>query len=142
MRRDVLNEGAARRRRRRASRYLSRTCCESRQGWRGLGLGDRVRAPGKRRYGSTAGAARRTSCAAAGRQIMIRRSVAAIAAMALIALFGCCERPQAITYKQGTYQGKPDTPPYSNAPFNGNRSEWDKAIATRNQNQNEYKRTR
>ena len=47
-----------------------------------------------------------------------------------------------IYHTQGTYQGKPDTPPYSNAPFNGNRAEWDKAIATRNQNQNEYKRVR
>ena len=73
---------------------------------------------------------------------MIRLSVAAIVALASIALGGCGERPQVITYKQGTYQGKPDTPPYSNAPFNGNRAEWDKAIATRNQSQNEYKRTK
>jgi hypothetical protein len=73
---------------------------------------------------------------------MIRLSVVVITAMALITLVGCGERPQVITYKQGTYQGKPDTPPYSNAPFNGNRAEWDKVIATRNQNQNEYKRTR
>ena len=73
---------------------------------------------------------------------MIRLSVVAIAAMAVIALVGCGERPQVITYKQGTYQGKPDTPPYSNAPFNGSKPDWDKAIATRNQNQNEYKRVR
>jgi hypothetical protein len=66
----------------------------------------------------------------------------AVIAVALIALAGCGERPQVINYKQGTYQGKPDTPPYSNAPFNGNRPEWEKTIATRNQNQNEYKRTR
>lgn len=66
----------------------------------------------------------------------------AIVAFALIALAACGERPQVVNYKQGTYQGKPDTPPYSNAPFNGNQAEWDKAIATRNQNQNEYKRTR
>ncbi|HEY2819338.1 MAG TPA: hypothetical protein VGK44_19630 [Casimicrobiaceae bacterium] len=64
----------------------------------------------------------------------------AIAALALIALAGCGERPQVVNYKQGTYQGKPDTPPYSNAPFNGSQVEWEKAIATRNQNQNEYKR--
>ncbi|HSC99679.1 MAG TPA: hypothetical protein VLI21_12310 [Casimicrobiaceae bacterium] len=73
---------------------------------------------------------------------MIRASVVAIGALAFIALAGCGERPQVINYKQGTYQGKPDTPPYSNAPFNGSRAEWDKAIATRNQNQNEYKRVR
>jgi hypothetical protein len=73
---------------------------------------------------------------------MIRASMVAIAAIALASLAGCGERPQVINYKQGTYQGKPDTPPYSNTPFNGNRAEWDKAIATRNQNQNEYKRIR
>jgi hypothetical protein len=65
-----------------------------------------------------------------------------IAALVLFALAGCGERPQVINYKQGTYQGKPDTPPYANAPFNGNRPEWEKAIATRNQSQNEYKRVR
>ena len=64
----------------------------------------------------------------------------AIAALTLAVLAACGERPQVINYKQGKYQGKPDTPPYSNAPFNGNRAEWDKVIATRNQNQNEYKR--
>ena len=73
---------------------------------------------------------------------MIRLCAVAIAVMAVIALAGCGERPQVINYKQGTYQGKPDTPPYSNSPFNGNKSEWDKAMATRNQNQNEYKRIR
>ena len=73
---------------------------------------------------------------------MIRASMVAIIAVALASLAGCGERPQVINYKQGTYQGKPDTPPYSNPPFNGNRAEWDKAIATRNQNQNEYKRVR
>ena len=32
-------------------------------------------------------------------------------------------------------------PPFAVAPWNGNKSEWDVAIRTRNQNQNEYKRT-
>ena len=71
---------------------------------------------------------------------MIRASIALIGAVALVALAGCGERPQVINYKQGTYQGKPDTPPYSNPPFNGSRPEWEKAIATRSQSQNEYKR--
>jgi hypothetical protein len=66
---------------------------------------------------------------------------AGIAALAL-ALAGCGERPQVIQYKQGKYQGKPDTPAYSNAPFNGNRAQWDNEINTRNQNQNEYVRLR
>jgi hypothetical protein len=73
---------------------------------------------------------------------MIRAAVVAFGTIALVALAGCGERPQVIQYKQGSYQGKPDTPPYSNPPFNGNRPEWEKAIATRNQSQNEYKRTR
>ena len=64
--------------------------------------------------------------------------VAAVAATFLLA--GCGERPQVVQYKQGHYQGKPDTPPYADAPFNGNRQQWDDAIHTRNQKQNEYKR--
>jgi len=57
-----------------------------------------------------------------------------------LALFACGERPQVVNYKQGTYQGKPDTPPYASAPFNGNEQQWDNAIRTRNVAQNEYKR--
>jgi hypothetical protein len=63
------------------------------------------------------------------------------AAIALV-LAGCGERPQVINYKQGKYQGKPDTPAYSNAPFNGNKQQWDNAIDTRMQAQNEYARLR
>ena len=62
------------------------------------------------------------------------------AAIAALVVAACGERPQVINYKQGTYQGKPDTPPY-NAQYNGNRQEWENAIRTRNQAQNEYKRT-
>ena len=73
---------------------------------------------------------------------MIGRASVAIAALAAFALAGCGERPQVLDYKQGTYQGKPDTPPHSNAPFNGNRAEWEKTVATRNHAQNEYKRVK
>jgi hypothetical protein len=55
---------------------------------------------------------------------MNRASIVAIGVLSVAALAACGERPQVINYKQGTYQGKPDTPPYSNAPFNGNRAEW------------------
>jgi hypothetical protein len=68
-------------------------------------------------------------------------SLAAIAAMSLM-VAACGERPQVINYKQGTYQGKPDTPAYSSAPFNGNKQQWDNAIDTRTQHQNEYARIR
>ena len=52
---------------------------------------------------------------------------------------GCGERPQVVNYKQGTYQGKPDSRPYETQ-FKGNRQEWDTALTTRTQAQNEYKR--
>ena len=64
------------------------------------------------------------------------------ALVAVLALAACGERPQVINYKQGTYQGKPDTPAYHSAPFNGNKQQWDNAIDTRMQSQNEYSRTR
>jgi len=67
--------------------------------------------------------------------------IAIVGALLLLTLGACSERPQVAQYKQGTYQGKPDTPPYQNAPFNGDKAAWDKAIATRAQAQNEYKRT-
>jgi len=63
------------------------------------------------------------------------------AAIALV-LAGCGERPQVVNYKQGKYQGKPDTAAYSNAPFNGNKQQWDNAIETRTRDQNEYVRLR
>jgi hypothetical protein len=68
--------------------------------------------------------------------------VVVAAGLSLVALTGCGERPQVISYKQGTYQGKPDTPPYQGAPWNGDQTKWDHAIETRAQNQNEYKRTK
>ena len=73
---------------------------------------------------------------------MIRRALLVAAGVALaLGLAACGERPQVVQYKQGNYQGKPDTPPYEGAPFNGNKAEWERAIKMRNQNQNEYKRT-
>ena len=72
---------------------------------------------------------------------MMRRTMLALLAVgAAGGLAACGERPQVVNYKQGTYQGKPDSQPYAGAPWNGNRQEWDNAIRTRNQAQNEYKR--
>ena len=78
---------------------------------------------------------------------MIARAFVALAVAALATavgagLAGCGERPQVVQYKQGKYQGKPDQPAYAAAPWNGNKQEWEQALATRNQNQNEYKRIR
>jgi hypothetical protein len=69
-------------------------------------------------------------------------SLALGAAVVALALAGCGERPQVINYKQGTYQGKPDTPAFANAPFNGNKQQWENEIDTRAQSQNEYVRLR
>ena len=67
--------------------------------------------------------------------------VAAAGAALAVLLAGCGERPQVIEYKQGKYQGRPDTQPYDSATFKGDKTEWERVIKTRNQNQNEYKRT-
>jgi hypothetical protein len=73
---------------------------------------------------------------------MSKRILAAIAGAAFaVGVAGCGERPQVIEYKQGTYQGKPDQKAWDAAPFNGNKAEWERVIKTRNQNQNEYKKT-
>jgi hypothetical protein len=55
-------------------------------------------------------------------------------------LAACGERPQVITYKQGSYQGKPDSRPWDNAPFKGDQRAWELALKDRAQTQNEYKR--
>jgi hypothetical protein len=75
--------------------------------------------------------------------ISVRNASLAIGAAVLaLALGGCGERPQVINYKQGTYQGKPDTPAFANAPFNGNKQQWENEVDTRAQSQNEYVRLR
>jgi hypothetical protein len=65
-----------------------------------------------------------------------------LALAAALMLAGCGERPQVVNYKQGKYQGKPDTQAWENAPFNGNRQQYENAINTRTQGQNEYVRLR
>lgn len=73
---------------------------------------------------------------------MIRRFVLLVAgATVALTLAACGERPQVIEYKQGSYQGKPDQLPSAGAPWNGNKTQWEAALKTRNQTQNEYKRT-
>ena len=78
---------------------------------------------------------------------MIRRAFLTFAGVSLAVavgtgLVGCGERPQVVDYKQGKYQGKPDKPAYESAPWNGNKRDWELALANRNQSQNEYKRIR
>jgi len=74
---------------------------------------------------------------------VIKRTLVTMTVVAFgLALAGCGERPQVVEYKQGVYQGKPDKPAYESAPWNGNKREWELALANRNQSQNEYKRIR
>lgn len=55
-------------------------------------------------------------------------------------LAGCGEEQKPTIYKQGKYQGKPDTPPWNNEQFKGDEKAWDDAVRQRAQNQNEYLR--
>ncbi|TSA16509.1 MAG: hypothetical protein D4R74_04570 [Betaproteobacteria bacterium] len=71
------------------------------------------------------------------------------AALGLVAgISGCGEKEQVIVYKQGKYQGKPDTRPWDNEPganttskwTKGDKSSWESALKSRSQSQNEYVR--
>jgi hypothetical protein len=63
-----------------------------------------------------------------------------ILALSAVSLAGCGEKPSVTVYKQGEYQGKPDNLPWQSQPFANNRTEWEKSIKARNNNQNEYAR--
>jgi hypothetical protein len=67
-------------------------------------------------------------------------AVLALSGAVALGLAACGERPQVVNYKQGSYQGKPDTPPYAGDAFKNNKDEWERTIRSRNQAQNEYKR--
>ena len=82
---------------------------------------------------------------------MISARKLAVAALVVAAgLAGCGEKEQVIVYQQGKYQGKPDTRPWENEPgaslsttskwTKGDKSSWEAALRSRNQNQNEYTR--
>jgi hypothetical protein len=77
-------------------------------------------------------------------------ALAAATAIAAAGLAGCGEREQVVVYKQGKYQGKPDSKPWDNDPAaavytsqkwtKGDQTSWENAVKARNQNQNEYTR--
>ena len=71
---------------------------------------------------------------------MTNRALVVSAVALALGLAACGERPQVITYKQGSYQGKPDSRPWDNAPFKGDQRAWELALKDRAQTQNEYKR--
>ena len=65
-------------------------------------------------------------------------ALAIVAGAFAVMLAGCGDQPK--VYKQGQYQGKPDSKPWDNDQFKGNQVEWEKTIKVRNQGQNEYSR--
>ena len=71
-----------------------------------------------------------------GRQLVLGASVALLA----LGLAGCGESQQVTVYKQGKYQGKPDTKPWDSPQWGGEQAKWEREINTRTQNQNEYVR--
>lgn len=70
------------------------------------------------------------------------RALTGVLAAGAIALgaAGCGESPQVTVYRQGEYQGKPDTRPWENPAFNNDRAAWERAIQARAGGQNEYTR--
>jgi hypothetical protein len=77
-------------------------------------------------------------------------TAAALAAAAALGLAACGEGEQVIVYKQGKYQGKPDTRPWENEPLargpldgkwtKGDRASWENQIKERQLAQHEHKR--
>ena len=75
------------------------------------------------------------------------RIVLLLAAAAVVGLAGCGESEQVIVYKQGKYQGKPDTRPWDNEPLamgpkwtKGDKASWETQIKNRQLGQHEHKR--
>jgi len=74
----------------------------------------------------------------------------ALILMAAFALVACGEKEQVVLYKQGKYQGKPDTRAWDNEPpvadllggkwTKGDRTSWEEAVKQRQLAQNEYQR--
>ncbi len=70
---------------------------------------------------------------------MRKTMLALLVGALIIGISGCGERP-AVIYKQGKYQGKPDTQPWDNEQFKGDRTAWENAVKARAQGENEYNR--
>ena len=70
--------------------------------------------------------------------------------VAALAIAACGEKEQVVVYKQGKYQGKPDSQSWANAPMpaewrggewkQGDRMSWEESVKKRQLAQNEYKR--
>jgi hypothetical protein len=64
------------------------------------------------------------------------RAAPALLAVLALGLAACGEKEQVVFYKQGKYQGKPDTPAWGD----GERAAWEAQIRTRQLTQHEHKR--
>ena len=71
---------------------------------------------------------------------MKRALIVSIAAAVAWAVAGCGEKPTVTVYKDGEYKGKPDSQPWANDQFKGDRAAWEKTVKGRNLGQNEYVR--
>ncbi len=77
-------------------------------------------------------------------------TAAVLAAAAALGLSGCGEGDQVVVYKQGKYQGKPDTKPWDNEPLargpldgkwtKGDSKGWENQIKERQLGQHEHRR--
>jgi hypothetical protein len=78
----------------------------------------------------------------------VKRALIAVSVLAALGLAGCGESEQVVIYKQGKYQGKPDTRPFDNTPLayesakwsKGDRTSWEEQIKRRQLAQHEHKR--
>ena len=69
----------------------------------------------------------------------LHRLIAALVpAILAVLVAGCGDQP--VVYKQGLYQGKPDSKPWDNDQFKGSQVEWEKVVKSRTQGQDEYTR--
>lgn len=66
--------------------------------------------------------------------------IVTVAALAAVTA-GCGEKQAVTVYKQGQYQGKPDSRPWEGTQFKGDKTAWEAAIRARNNGQNEYSRS-
>lgn len=64
-----------------------------------------------------------------------------LAAALGFSLASCGDRDRVVIYKQGKYQGKADSQPWSNAPYSGDKAKWEGDLKARNQQQDESRRT-
>jgi len=64
----------------------------------------------------------------------------ALGAGTLALVMAGCGEHKVTVYKQGQYQGKPDTAAWDNDLFKGDKVAWENAIKKRTEGQNEYSR--